>query len=110
SSEATAWPTIATLYDRLSEMQPTAVIELNRAVAYGYAYGPRTGLDMLAATRAGGDLDGYLPATAAEAELTARAGDPGRAAELFLDAADLARSEPERRALLRRAREVLETP
>jgi RNA polymerase sigma-70 factor, ECF subfamily len=107
-SEATDWPTIAALYDRLVQVQPTAVIGLNRAVAHGYAYGPRAGLDLLAAARAGGALDGYLPASAAEAELTARAGDPGRAAELFLDAAGLARSEPERRALLARAREVLE--
>ena len=83
------------------------MIELNRAVAHGYAYGPRAGLDLLAAARAGGALDGYFPATAAEAELTARAGDPGRAADLYLDAAGLARSEPERRALLARAREVL---
>jgi RNA polymerase sigma factor (sigma-70 family) len=107
SSEATDWPTIATLYDRLVQVLPTPVIELNRAVAHGYAYGPRAGLDLLAAARAGGALDGYFPATAAEAELTARAGDPGRAADLYLDAADLARSEPERRALLARAREVL---
>jgi RNA polymerase sigma-70 factor (ECF subfamily) len=110
SSEATVWPTIATLYDRLIEVQPTAVVALNRAVAHGYAYGPRAGLDLLAGARAGGALDGYLPAAAAEAELTARAGDRGRAAELFLDAADLAHSEPERRALLERAREVLESP
>jgi RNA polymerase sigma-70 factor (ECF subfamily) len=110
SSEATVWPTIATLYDRLIEVQPTAVVALNRAVAHGYAYGPRAGLDLLAGARAGGALDGYLPAAAAAAELTARAGDRGRAAELFLDAADLAHSEPERRALLERAREVLESP
>jgi RNA polymerase sigma-70 factor, ECF subfamily len=108
SSEATDWPTIATLYDRLVQVLPTPVIELNRAVAHGYAYGPRAGLDLLAAARAGGALDGYFPATAAEAELTARAGDPGRAADLYLDAAGLARSEPERRALLARAREVLQ--
>jgi RNA polymerase sigma-70 factor, ECF subfamily len=108
SSEATDWPTIATLYDRLVQVQPTAVIELNRAVAHGYAYGPRAGLELLTAARAGGALDGYFPATAAEAELTARAGDPSRAAELFLDAAGLAPSEGERRALLGRAREVLE--
>ena len=108
SSEATDWPTIATLYDRLVQVLPTGVIELNRAVAHGYAHGPRAGLDLLAAARAGGALDGYFPATAAEAELTARAGDPGRAADLYLDAAGLARSEPERRALLARAREVLQ--
>ena len=107
TSAATDWPTIATLYDRLVEVQPTPVVGLNRAVAHGYAYGPRAGLALLASARSGGALAGYLPAVAAEAELTARAGDAGRAADLFLDAAGLAHTEPERRALLSRAREVL---
>jgi RNA polymerase sigma-70 factor (ECF subfamily) len=107
SSAATDWLTIATLYDQLAGVQPTAVVELNRAVAHGYAYGPRAGLRLLAAARDGGALDDYMPALAAEAELTAQAGDPSRAADLFLDAAALAGSEPERRALLARAHEVL---
>ena len=107
SSDATDWPTIATLYDQLARVQPTPVIELNRAVAHGYAHGPRAGLRLLAAARAGGALDGYMPAVAAEAELTARDGDRNRAADLFLDAAALAHTEPERRALLERAHELL---
>jgi RNA polymerase sigma-70 factor (ECF subfamily) len=107
SSDATDWPTIATLYDQLARVQPTPVIELNRAVAHGYADGPQSGLRLLAAARAGGALDGYMPAVAAEAELTARAGDRNRAADLFLDAAALANTEPERRALLERAHEIL---
>jgi RNA polymerase sigma-70 factor, ECF subfamily len=107
SCEATDWPTIATLYDQLARVQPTPVIELNRAVAHGYADGPQAGLRLLAAARAGGVLDAYMPAVAAEAELTARAGDHNRAADLFLDAAALANTEPERRALLERAHEVL---
>jgi RNA polymerase sigma-70 factor (ECF subfamily) len=107
TSAATDWLTIAALYDKLAEVQPTPVVELNRAVAHGYAYGPRAGLTLLAAVRDGGALDGYMPALAAEAELTAQAGDHSRAADLFLDAAALARSEPERRALLIRAHEVL---
>jgi RNA polymerase sigma-70 factor, ECF subfamily len=107
SSAATDWPAIATLYDQLAGVQPTPVIELNRAVAHGYAYGPRAGLALLSAARVDGALDGYMPAVAAEAELTAQAGDHGRAAELFLDAAELAATEPERRALLARAHEVL---
>jgi RNA polymerase sigma-70 factor (ECF subfamily) len=107
SSAATDWLTIARLYDQLAGIQPTPVVELNRAVAHGYAYGPRVGLTLLAAARDGGALDGYMPALAAEAELTAQAGDGSRAADLFLDAAALAGSEPERRALLARAHEVL---
>ncbi|MFI2649595.1 hypothetical protein [Micromonospora fulviviridis] len=82
------------------------MVGLNRAVAHGYAHGPAAGLALLAEARAGGALDGYPPAVAAEAELTARLGDPVRAAALFRAAADAVRSDPERRALLRRAAEL----
>ncbi|MEU1684145.1 sigma-70 family RNA polymerase sigma factor [Micromonospora sp. NPDC005707] len=102
----TDWPAIAGCYDALVRRQPTPVVRLNRAVAHGYAYGPAAGLGLLAEARDGGALDGYPPATAAEAELTARGGDPVRAAALFRAAADAVRSDPERRALLRRAAEL----
>ncbi|MFE9958192.1 RNA polymerase sigma factor [Micromonospora sp. NPDC005299] len=102
----TDWPAIAGWYDTLALVHPTPVVRLNRAVAHGYAYGPAAGLALLAEAREGGALDGYPPAMAAEAELTARRGDPVRAAALFRAAADAVRSEPERRALLRRAAEL----
>ncbi|MFG1619793.1 RNA polymerase sigma factor [Nonomuraea wenchangensis] len=100
------WPTVAHLYDRLAALQPNPVVELNRAVAHGYAYGPRAGLAVLAAARSGGALDGYPLALAAEADLTARAGDRTRAAGLFREAAARTHSEAERRALLARADEL----
>jgi RNA polymerase sigma-70 factor, ECF subfamily len=103
SADATDWPAIARWYDDLVRIQPSPVIELNRAVAHGYAHGPAAGLALLAQARAGGALDGYPLAVAAEADLTARAGDLDRAADLFRLAADRAHSEPERRALLDRA-------
>ncbi|MFJ8685628.1 RNA polymerase sigma factor [Micromonospora wenchangensis] len=102
-ADRTDWPTIARCYDQLLRLRPTPVIGLNRAVAHGYAYGPAAGLALLAGARAGGGLDGYPPALAAEAELTARNGDPTGAALLFRAAADLVGSDAERRALLRRA-------
>jgi RNA polymerase sigma-70 factor, ECF subfamily len=105
SADATDWPQIAQCYDELARVQPTPVIELNRAVAHGYAYGPAVGLEMLAQARAGGALDDYPHALAAEADLTARHGDRGHAAALFRRAAAVAHSEPERRALLDRADE-----
>jgi RNA polymerase sigma-70 factor (ECF subfamily) len=105
SPGATDWPQIARCYDELARLQPSPVIELNRAVAHGYAYGPVAGLALLAEARAGGALDDYPHTLAAEADLTARHGDRGRAAELFRQAAAAARSEPERRALLDRASE-----
>ncbi|MEV4479121.1 RNA polymerase sigma factor [Micromonospora coxensis] len=99
----TDWVAIAGWYDELARLRPTPVVRLNRAVAHGYAHGPGAGLALIAEARTGGALDGYPPAVAAEAELTARHGDPVRAAALFRDAAGLVCSEPERRALLRRA-------
>ncbi|MFC7246138.1 RNA polymerase sigma factor [Catellatospora aurea] len=104
----TDWRRIADCYDRLAELQPGPVIELNRAVAHGYAHGPAAGLDLLARARTGGALDGYPLAIAAEADFTARAGDRARAADLFRTAAAHAHSEVERRALLDRADELRE--
>jgi RNA polymerase sigma-70 factor (ECF subfamily) len=102
----TDWPAVARWYDDLVRLQPSPVIELNRAVAHGFAHGPAAGLKLLAEARSGGALDGYPPAVAAEAELTARSGDRGRAVSLFRRAAEMAGSEPERRALLERAAEI----
>jgi RNA polymerase sigma-70 factor, ECF subfamily len=79
------------------------VIALNRAVAHGYADGPQAGLKLLVAALAGGVLDGYPPAVAAEADLTARAGDHASAAELLRTAAAMTITDAERRALLDRA-------
>ncbi|MEZ0091331.1 RNA polymerase sigma factor [Streptacidiphilus sp. EB129] len=106
STEDTDWHRIADCYDQLVRLQPSPVIELNRAVAHGYAHGPTTGLVLLARARAGGALDDYPLALAAEADLTARDGDPGRAAVLFREAAAGTHSESERRALLARADEL----
>jgi RNA polymerase sigma-70 factor (ECF subfamily) len=108
SADATDWAAIAGWYDELATVQPSPVIELNRAVAHGYAHGPAAGLALLARARAGGGLDGYPLAVAAEADLTARAGDLDRAAALFRQAADRANFEPERRALLDRADQLFD--
>jgi RNA polymerase sigma-70 factor (ECF subfamily) len=97
---ATDWVTIAAWYDQLARIHPSPVVEVNRAVAHGYAHGPAAGLTLLATVRAA--VAGYAPALAAEAELTARAGDPAAAAELFRRAAEVAGSDAERRALLKR--------
>ncbi|MDI1462933.1 sigma-70 family RNA polymerase sigma factor [Catellatospora sp. KI3] len=99
----TDWVRIADCYDALTRQQPSPVVELNRAVAHGYAYGPAAGLALLARARAGGALDDYPHTIAVEAHLTARDGDHGRAAALFRRAAAAARTEPERQALLERA-------
>jgi RNA polymerase sigma-70 factor (ECF subfamily) len=82
------------------------VVEVNRAVAHGFADRPSAGLALLARARHGGALDDYPLAVAAEAELTARDGDRERAATLFHRAAAGTHSESERRALLDRADET----
>lgn len=105
SAAETDWRRIADCYDALARLQPSPVIELNRAVAHGYAYGPPAGLALLARARTGGALDGYPLALAAEADLLARAGDHARAAGLFREAAATTHSESERCALLDRADE-----
>ncbi|MDQ7904003.1 sigma-70 family RNA polymerase sigma factor [Phytohabitans sp. ZYX-F-186] len=106
SVETTDWPAIAAWYDALAARTPSPVVALNRAVAHGYAYGPAAGLALLAEARAGGALDGYPLALAAEADLTARGGDRERAAALFRRAAARTHAEPERRALLDRAADL----
>ncbi|KAB2344485.1 RNA polymerase sigma factor [Actinomadura rudentiformis] len=103
SADATDWRTIARCYDELARLQPTPVVQLNRAVAHGYAHGPSAGLALLAQARAGGSLADHPHALAVQADLTARQGEHDRAAVLFRQAAALAHSEPERRALLDRA-------
>ncbi|MFC6083764.1 RNA polymerase sigma factor [Sphaerisporangium aureirubrum] len=104
---ATDWPAIAGWYDRLARVQPSPVIELNRAVAHGYAHGPDAGLSLLALARSGGALDDYPLAIAVEADLTARRGDPAHAAHLFRQAAAATDPGPVRRALLDRAADPL---
>jgi len=106
TAEETDWHSIAVWYDHLVRVQPSPVVELNRAVAHSYAYGPAAGLDLLASARAGGGLDNYPAAIAVEADLTARAGDRAGAAELFRRAAAAAPSDVERRALLARAEQL----
>jgi RNA polymerase sigma-70 factor (ECF subfamily) len=109
STADTDWRRIADCYDQLVQLQPSPVVELNRAVAHGLAYRPSVGLALLARARDGGRLDDYPLAAAAEAELTARAGDRERAAALFRQAATRVHSESERRALLDRAGEMQRT-
>jgi RNA polymerase sigma-70 factor (ECF subfamily) len=106
AADESDWPAAARWYDELVRIQPSPVIMLNRAVAHGFADGAAAGLALLAEARAGGKLDDYLPAVAAEAELTARHGDRLRAELLFRTAADMATAPAERKALLDRADEM----
>ncbi len=95
---------IAALYDRLAELAPSPVVELNRAVAVALAEGPSTGLALLDALAE--ELDGYHLLHAARADLLRRLDRPGEAGEAYRRALALAPSEPERRFLAGRLHEL----
>jgi RNA polymerase sigma-70 factor (ECF subfamily) len=96
----TDWPRIAALYEALAAAAPSAIVELNRAVALGYAYGPAAGLE--AVDRLAGEpaLKGYHLLPAVRADMLFKLGRFAEAAAEFSRAADLTRNEREQ-ALLR---------
>jgi predicted RNA polymerase sigma factor len=93
------------LYERLLDLNPSPVIELNRAVAVGMAYGPAAGLelaDRLASDRA---LEGYHLLPAVRGDLLGKLGRGEEARIEFERAAALTRNARERGLLLQRAAE-----
>lgn len=95
--EDTDWPQIASLYSVLARLQPSPVIELNRAVAVAMADGPAAGLPLLDALRH--DLATYHLFHAANADLLRRLGRSEEAAAAYARARDLA-ANPRERAFL----------
>jgi len=96
------WRQIARLYEALARMNPSPVVELNRAVAVAFADGPQAGLDLLAPLLDDDALQRYQPLHAAHAELLRRAGDRGGAAGAYERAIDLSSNAVERAELERR--------
>ena len=105
-AEDTDWAQIARLYDALLRMRPSPVVELNRAAAIAMAEGPATGLELLAALEARGELAGYHLLPAARADLLRRQGRWLEAAESYRQALAVVTNDPERRFLERRLAEV----
>jgi RNA polymerase sigma-70 factor (ECF subfamily) len=105
SAEATDWEEIVGLYDVLLRVEPTPVVELNRAVAIAMRDGPAAGLALIEAILARGDLDDYHHAHAAHADLCRRLGKTVEARASYQRAIALARQGPERRFLERRLAE-----
>lgn len=101
SAVETDWVQIVEWYDELSAFTDSPVVRLNRAVAVGEADGAQAGMAALAGLSP--DLARY---NAVLAYLTERAGDLGRAAELYADASRSAASVPERDHLTREAARV----
>jgi RNA polymerase sigma-70 factor (ECF subfamily) len=106
SATATDWNEIVGLYDVLRRLDPSPVIELNRAVAVAMRDGPDAGLRLIDAILERGELGDYRLAHAARAELCRRLGRKVEARTAYQRAIALTRQEPERRFLERRLREV----
>lgn len=102
-AEATDWPRIVALYDALAQLTPSPIIELNRAVAVGMAYGPAMGLEIADALRDDPSLATYHLLPAVRGDLLERLGRFDEAAAAFAHAASLTRNAPEQRLLLGRA-------
>lgn len=106
SADKTDWPQIAALYDALLSLNPSPIVELNRAVAVAMRDGPEAGLNLIDAILTRGDLTDYHLSHAAKAELCRRAGRLEEARDAYRVAIALARQEPERRFLTRRLSET----
>ena len=102
----TDWAEVVGLYDVLMRVEPSPVVELNRAVAIAMRDGPAAGLRLIDAIAARGDLKEYRLLHAARADLCRRLGRVDDAHAAYARALALTRQEPERRFLERRMREV----
>jgi RNA polymerase sigma factor (sigma-70 family) len=101
--EQTDWERIVALYDALAQLAPSPVVELNRAVAVGMAYGPAAGLELVDELRSEPALQDYHLLPSVRGDLLQRMGRIEEARAEFARAASLTRNVPERTLLLERA-------
>jgi len=106
TAAATDWAEIVGLYSVLMRVNPSPVVELNRAAAIAMRDGPLAGLELIDAILARGDLADYHLAHSARAELCRRLGKTAQAQASYERALSLARQEPERRFLEQRLAEL----
>jgi len=106
TAEATDWPRIAALYELLARLQPSPVVELNRAVAVAMAFGPAAGLALVDRLVADGALARYHLLPSVRGDLLARLGRAAEARAEFERAAALTANARERDLLLARAAAV----
>jgi RNA polymerase sigma-70 factor, ECF subfamily len=103
TADETDWERIVALYDALVALQPSPVVELNRAVAVGMAFGPYAGLEIVEGLRDDPALAAYHLLPAVRADLLAKVDRREEAAAEYARAASLTRNGPEQRLLLQRA-------
>ena len=101
----TDWPRIVALYDALAELAPSPVIELNRAVAIGMAFGPAAGLALVEELVGEPALSAYHLLPAVRGDLLRKLGRAVEARAEFERAASLTENVAERNLLQRRAAE-----
>jgi RNA polymerase sigma-70 factor, ECF subfamily len=101
--DATDWKRIASLYGDLASIAPSPVVELNRAVAVGMAFGPRTGLELVDALGSEPLLRNYHLLPSVRGDLLAKLGRLDEASAEFDRAAAMTRNARERELLLERA-------
>jgi RNA polymerase sigma-70 factor (ECF subfamily) len=105
-ADTTDWAQIVALYNLLARIDPSPVIELNRAVAVAMYEGPAAGLAQVDAILARGDLEGYHLIHSVRADLFRRLGKIDKARDSYHQALSLAQQGPERRFLKKRLSEL----
>jgi len=106
STAATDWPQIVALYNQLLQIQPSPVVQLNRAVAIAMRDGPEAGLAHIDALLEHGELANYYLAHSARADLYRRLGRTAEARLSYEKALTLTQQEPERQFLQARIRQL----
>jgi RNA polymerase sigma-70 factor (ECF subfamily) len=106
STAATDWRQIVALYDQLLRIQPSPVIQLNRAVAIAMCDGPEAGLAQIDAALEHGELANYYLAHSARADMYRRLGRTAEARASYEKALALTQQEPERQFLQERIRQL----
>jgi RNA polymerase sigma factor (sigma-70 family) len=104
SAEETDWRAIVALYDGLAQIAPSPVVELNRAVAVGMAFGPEAGLELVDELTSEPALDGYHWLPSVRGDLLSKLGRVAEARAEFERAAFLTQNLRERELLLERVR------
>lgn len=102
-AEETDWVRIAALYEALGQIQPSPIVELNRAVAVGMAFGPEPGLALIEEIEDDPALAGHHLLFSVRGDLLEKAGRPEEAAAEFRRAAELTENQRERDLLLKRS-------
>jgi RNA polymerase sigma-70 factor, ECF subfamily len=108
SASVTDWRQIVALYNRLARIQPSPVVELNRAVAIAMRDGPEVGLTFIDAVLAHDELANYHLAHSARADMCRRLGRTAEARSSYEKALALTQQEPERKFLQDRLRQLKE--